>query len=114
MQFQLWSLRLVKAAMMSPSLGWRLFAALGALMAGAATASSAASEPFLIQLNSRSWVIGNDIWNVTQGPVQATKLWFGGKDCVGNASGHYVSYSKVADARRAALGPPLPCWRLVN
>lgn len=50
-------------------------------------------EPFLIRGNKETYVIGNDLWNVTVGPTFATKLLYKGVNLVGNASGHYVSYS---------------------
>ena len=53
----------------------------------------AAKGPFLTQLNDTTWIIGNDHWNLTQGPKYATKLYWKGKDLVDEAWGHYVSYS---------------------
>jgi len=50
-------------------------------------------EPFLIRGTKNTYVIGNDLWNVTVGPTFATKLLYKGVNLVGNASGHYVSYS---------------------
>jgi rhamnogalacturonan endolyase len=53
--------------------------------------------PFLEKVGDDSWVIGNDLWNVTQGPLYATKLfWQGipGADLVGSASGHYAGYGR--------------------
>ncbi|KAH0424658.1 rhamnogalacturonate lyase [Colletotrichum camelliae] len=67
------------------------------LSAWALTASvvSAGKGPFLEQINDSTWVIGNDVWNLTQGSLYATKLyWTGvpGADLVGSAVGHYVGY----------------------
>ncbi|KAL5402395.1 hypothetical protein PMIN03_010711 [Paraphaeosphaeria minitans] len=67
-------------------------------------ASAAPAEPstqklksFLKDLGNSKWVIGNDIWNMTQGPRYGVKLWYKGKDRVGpTAAGHYVSYSGAA------------------
>ena len=39
-------------------------------------------EPFLTEVGTRTWVIGNDVWNMTQGPKYGVKLWYGGRDCV--------------------------------
>jgi rhamnogalacturonan endolyase len=50
--------------------------------------------PFLKEVSHTTWIIGNDVWNVTQGRTYATKLWYKDRDCVGSAVGHYVSYSK--------------------
>lgn len=50
-------------------------------------------DPFLKSLNSSTWVIGNDIWNLTIAMTYGTKLMYKGHDLVGNAVGHYVSYS---------------------
>jgi rhamnogalacturonan endolyase len=53
-----------------------------------------ARDPFLITIDNQNHIIGNDIWNVTVGPKYGTKLFYKGIDLVGNATGHYVSYSK--------------------
>ncbi|KAI0743456.1 putative rhamnogalacturonase [Daedaleopsis nitida] len=55
-----------------------------------------ASGPFLNQLNGSSWVIGNDLWNLTQNEIYGTKLYHKGRDLVGEAVGHYVSYNGAA------------------
>lgn len=55
--------------------------------------TSAQAEPFL-QGNNGSWVIGNDLWNITIGQTYGTKLYFNGHDLIGDAVGHYVSYSQ--------------------
>ena len=52
----------------------------------------AAAGPFLRPQNG-SWAIGNDLWNITQGPIYGKQLFFKGKDLVGDAVGHYVGYS---------------------
>jgi rhamnogalacturonan endolyase len=49
-----------------------------------------AKGPFLQQVTSSQWIIGNDIWNLTQGPTYATKLQYQGSDAVGKAQGHYA------------------------
>jgi hypothetical protein len=67
-----------------------------ALFSSALTTPLAAapkSKSFLTQVDNSTWVIGNGIWNVTQGRQYATKLFYKEKDRVGNAVGHYVSYS---------------------
>lgn len=46
--------------------------------------------PFLQQTSNSTWIIGNDIWNITQGPVYGTQLYYQGKDAIGSAVGHYV------------------------
>lgn len=46
--------------------------------------------PFLQQTSNDTWIIGNGIWNITQGPVYGTKLYYQGKDAIGSAVGHYV------------------------
>lgn len=50
-------------------------------------------KSFLKEIDASTWVIGNDLWNVTQGRQYAKKLYYQGKDLVGDAWGHYVSYS---------------------
>jgi rhamnogalacturonan endolyase len=52
------------------------------------------SKGFLKQLDSTTWIFGNDVWNLTQGRQYATKLLYKDKDLVGEAVGHYVSYSE--------------------
>jgi len=49
-----------------------------------------AKGPFLQQTSNDTWVLGNDIWNITQGPIYGTKLYYQGKDAIGSAVGHYV------------------------
>ncbi|KAF2188583.1 polysaccharide lyase family 4 protein [Zopfia rhizophila CBS 207.26] len=53
-------------------------------------------KSFLKQVDNSTWVIGNGIWNVTQGRQYATKLWYKNKDLVDEAVGHYVSYNGAA------------------
>ncbi|KAI9155701.1 Rhamnogalacturonate lyase [Paramyrothecium foliicola] len=55
----------------------------------------ATSGPFLRDVGDGSWVIGNDLWNITQGSVYAKKLFWQGipdADLVGSAAGHYAGY----------------------
>jgi hypothetical protein len=52
------------------------------------------SGPFYLKISDTQHVIGNDLWNITIGPMYGTKLFYKKKDIVGNAVGHYVSYSK--------------------
>lgn len=57
--------------------------------------ASPGKGPFLEKINDSTWVIGNDHWNVTQGALYATKLYWDavpGADLVGSAAGHYVGY----------------------
>lgn len=85
-------------------------ASLAGLLAGAASASTLARRghpppatgPFLTVLSNDSWVIGNELWNMTQGQTYGVELYYKNHDCVGDAVGHYVSYSKsaVTQARR--------------
>lgn len=49
-----------------------------------------ARSSFLQQISNDTWVLGNDVWNITQGPIYATKLFYQGKDAIGSAAGHYV------------------------
>jgi len=55
--------------------------------------ASRSADPFLIQIDNQTWVIGNDVWNVTQKRTYGVKLMYGDRDLVGSAVGHYVSYS---------------------
>ncbi|KAF6829253.1 rhamnogalacturonate lyase [Colletotrichum plurivorum] len=75
--------------------------------------ASAGKGPFLEKINDSTWVIGNDHWNVTQGALYATKLYWDaipGADLVGSAAGHYVGYDgennlKFTNATIATRGP---------
>jgi rhamnogalacturonan endolyase len=64
-----------------------LFKILGFAALVAAAPSAKKPKSFLKELGNSTWVLGNEIWNVNQ-------LWYQGKDRVGEAVGHYVSYSK--------------------
>lgn len=63
----------------------------------AAPLEERAKQPksFFKEVGNSTWVIGNDVWNVTQNLQYATKLWYKGKDRVGQAVGHYASYSEL-------------------
>ncbi|KAH0167113.1 polysaccharide lyase family 4 protein, partial [Aureobasidium melanogenum] len=43
-----------------------------------------------------TWVIGNDVWNMTQEQTYGSKLYYKDKELVGQAAGHYVSYNGAA------------------
>jgi rhamnogalacturonan endolyase len=58
----------------------------------AAKVGLAKTGPFLQQISPSQWVIGNDLWNVTQGVTYATNLQYQGSDAVGTATGHYAGY----------------------
>jgi rhamnogalacturonan endolyase len=68
----------------------------GTLVLPALGQSSQSQSVFLISNNdANSYTIGNDVWNVTINKWGFGKqLFYKGQDLVGNASGHYVSYSK--------------------
>jgi rhamnogalacturonan endolyase len=74
-----------------------------AALAVAAPYEGRAKKPkgFLKELGNSTWVIGNDVWNVTQNRQYANKLWYKGKDRVGDAVGHYVSYSTSTTTRQS-------------
>ncbi|KAL6712523.1 hypothetical protein ACN47E_000400 [Coniothyrium glycines] len=55
--------------------------------------------PFLERINATHWVFGNDIWNVTQGPVYATNLQYQGSDAVRSATGHYAGVDGESNLR---------------
>lgn len=78
------------------------FMKLAGVLAIAALATAVPTEPrsaspksFLRDLGNSTWIIGNDIWNMTQGRQYGVKLMYKGKDRVGRAVGHYVSYSML-------------------
>jgi len=64
-----------------------------AVLAAASPVEQLKPKSFFKALGNSTWVIGNDVWNVTQNRQYADKLWYKGKDRVGKAVGHYVSYS---------------------
>lgn len=68
------------------------------LLAGAFTTAHPVMEraagPFLSQVDSETWVLGNELWNLTQQRTYGVKLFYKERDLVGDAVGHYVSYSK--------------------
>ncbi|KAF1978961.1 rhamnogalacturonate lyase-like protein [Bimuria novae-zelandiae CBS 107.79] len=70
-----------------------------AVCSTAAPAEPRAAKPksFLKDLGNSTWIIGNGIWNMTQGRQYGVKLMYKGKDRVGpTATGHYVSYNGAA------------------
>jgi rhamnogalacturonan endolyase len=75
-----------------------------AALAAAAPVEERAKKPksFLKEIGNSTWVIGNEIWNVTQNRQYANTLWYKGKDRVGKAVGHYVSYSTYDSALNEA------------
>ena len=77
-----------------------MLAALSALMLAGLPLVAAEAGPFLKELNSTHWVIGNDLWNITQGPVYATELYYDGSDAIGSAVGHYVGVGKHRERLR--------------
>ncbi|KAK8060064.1 hypothetical protein PG996_009994 [Apiospora saccharicola] len=52
----------------------------------------ASRGPFLEQVSNATWIFGNDLWNVTQEAVYASKLYLRGSELVGSATGHYMGY----------------------
>ncbi|KAI1343322.1 polysaccharide lyase family 4 protein [Xylariaceae sp. FL0016] len=61
-----------------------------------ASCATAADRPFLSQVDNETWVIGNEVWNMTQGRTYGVKLNYKDHDCVGGAAGHYVGYNGAA------------------
>lgn len=74
------------------------FSCAGLLLAGVLTRAfplvERADGPFLSQVDNETWVIGNELWNLTQQRTYGVKLFYKERDLVGDAVGHYVSYSK--------------------
>lgn len=75
-----------------------LFSSASLLLAGVLTRAyplvERATGPFLTQVDNETWVIGNELWNLTQQRTYGVKLFYKERDLVGDAVGHYVSYSK--------------------
>ena len=61
-----------------------------------AVTSHAKQHGFLMDNGDGTWVIGNDVWNMTQERIYGSKLYYRDQELVGEATGHYVSYSKSA------------------
>ncbi|KAH7104347.1 polysaccharide lyase family 4 protein [Auriculariales sp. MPI-PUGE-AT-0066] len=59
----------------------------------AITSVSAANGPFLQTVDTQTWIIGNEVWNMTQKGTYGSPLWFQQRNCVGAAKGHYLSAS---------------------
>lgn len=51
------------------------------------------AAPFFTRINSKTWVFGNELWNVTQKGNNAKPLYYKNKELVGKAVGHYYSSS---------------------
>lgn len=60
------------------------------IVALAATKTALAKGPFLQQVSSIQWIIGNELWNLTQGAIYGTNLQYQGSDAVRKAQGHYA------------------------
>jgi rhamnogalacturonan endolyase len=56
--------------------------------------SQAKQYGFLTDNGDGTWIIGNDVWNMTQEKIYGSKLYYKDQELVGDATGHYVSYSK--------------------
>ncbi|KAG6367172.1 hypothetical protein INS49_001356 [Diaporthe citri] len=75
-----------------------LFSYASLLLAGVLTRAyvERAAGPFLAQVDNETWVIGNELWNLTQQRTYGVKLFYKERDLVGDAVGHYVSYNGAA------------------
>ncbi|KAI1155456.1 rhamnogalacturonate lyase [Nemania diffusa] len=69
---------------------------IAATLASAVPTKHHAPGPFLTQVDNQTWIIGNELWNVTQGHQYGVQLFYKDHDCVGDAVGHYVSYNGAA------------------
>lgn len=67
--------------------------ALSLLLAGTSVAKQ---HGFLKDNGNGTWIIGNDVWNMTQERIYGSKLYYKDQELVGEATGHYVSYSKAS------------------
>ncbi|GES65207.1 rhamnogalacturonase [Aspergillus terreus] len=70
----------------------------------ALAAGAYAKGPFLQKIDDSTHVIGNDLWNVTIRQQYGVKLFYKGQDLVGDAWGHYVSYSTFISATPRPFG----------
>jgi rhamnogalacturonan endolyase len=64
-----------------------------------ASTSRAKQHGFLKDNGDGTWIIGNDVWNMTQENIYGSKLYYKNQELVGEATGHYVSYSKSSSHR---------------
>ncbi|KAI3341129.1 rhamnogalacturonate lyase [Ustulina deusta] len=69
---------------------------IAASLIGAVPTKSRELSPFFSQVDNQTWLIGNEVWNLTQGPKYGVQLFYKDHDCVGDAVGHYVSYNGAA------------------
>ena len=74
------------------------------VLTGAHPLVERAAGPFLSQVDNGTWVIGNELWNLTQQRTYGVKLFYKERDLVGDAVGHYVSYSNYC-----SLHFPITC-----
>ncbi|KAH0033422.1 polysaccharide lyase family 4 protein, partial [Aureobasidium melanogenum] len=58
--------------------------------------SHAKPHGFLKDNGNGAWIIGNDVWNMTQEQIYGSKLYYKDRELVGQAAGHYVSYNGAA------------------
>ncbi|KAI5235141.1 polysaccharide lyase family 4 protein [Aureobasidium subglaciale] len=73
---------------------------LSLLLAGT---SQAKQYGFLKDNGDGSWIIGNDVWNMTQEQIYGSKLYYKDQELVEEATGHYVSYSKQSQRTIAKI-----------
>jgi rhamnogalacturonan endolyase len=81
-------------------------ASLATLLVGSVSAlpsTGPTQGPFFKQVDNQTWIIGNEVWNMTQGPTFGTKLYYKDHDCVGDAVGHYASYSKLPGYEHSSI-----------
>ncbi|RWA08559.1 hypothetical protein EKO27_g6551 [Xylaria grammica] len=69
---------------------------IAATLVGAVPTQSHTPSPYFNQVDNQTWVIGNELWNLTQGLKYGVQLFYKDHDCVGDAVGHYVSYNGAA------------------
>ncbi|KAI9694325.1 MAG: hypothetical protein M1820_009014 [Bogoriella megaspora] len=53
---------------------------------------AALGRPFFNEVGNSTWIFGNDLFNVTQGPTYAAEATYNGLDIIGTAVGHYAGY----------------------
>ncbi|KAI9150493.1 Rhamnogalacturonate lyase [Paramyrothecium foliicola] len=58
---------------------------------GTASASCVPKPPFFKEVGTQTWIIGNGVWNMTQGRQFGTKAYYKDHDIVGRARGHHFS-----------------------
>jgi hypothetical protein len=65
---------------------------------------------FLKDNGDGTWIVGNDVWNMTQEKIYGSRLYYKDQELVGEATGHYVSYSKPSTLPHLCIANTINRW----